>query len=226
MLISHNLIPPMTESSDHRHSPATVRNREPILAVLQAELPPQGTLLEIASGTGEHGVFMAPQLQPRHWLPSDLAPEARASIAAWQQVASTATLHAPLAIDVCDPAWPDIVTTWQQTQGDRLPPISAVMAMNMIHIAPWAACEGLMAGAGKLLPADGVLYLYGPFRQGDQPFAPSNAAFDQSLRSRHPEWGIRDLDAVVAVAATHGLGLKTVIPMPANNLSVVLQQPS
>jgi hypothetical protein len=100
------------------------------------------------------------------------------------------------------------------------------MAMNMIHISPWAACEGLMAGAGPLLPAGGVLYLYGPFRQTGQPFAPSNAAFDQSLRARHPQWGIRDLDAVVAEAASHGLALKTVIPMPANNLSVVFQRQS
>ena len=94
--------------------------------------------------------------------------------------------------------------------------------MNMIHISPWAACEGLLAGAGALLPAGGVLYLYGPFRQTGQPFAPSNEAFDQSLRSRNPQWGIRDLDTVVNLAATHHLTLKTVIPMPANNLSVVL----
>jgi hypothetical protein len=192
------------------------------LAVLQTELPPTGTLLEIASGTGEHGVFMAPQLQPRHWLPSDIDPEARASIAAWQQVPPSANLHPPLAIDVCESAWPETVT--MGLQGDRLPPLSAVMAMNMIHISPWAACEGLLAGAGTLLPAGGVLYLYGPFRQAGQPFAPSNAAFDQSLRSRNPEWGIRDLAAVVALAATHGLTLKTVIAMPANNLSVLLQR--
>ncbi|MDA0674558.1 MAG: DUF938 domain-containing protein, partial [Cyanobacteria bacterium] len=167
---------------------------------------------------------MAPPLQPRHWLPSDLDPEARASIVAWQQVSPTTTLHPPLALDVCDPTWPDTVTAWFHGQGDRQPPLMAVMAMNMIHISPWAACQGLIAGAGALLPTGGVLYLYGPFRQAGQPFAPSNEAFDQSLRSRNPAWGIRDLEAVVDVAATHGFGLKTVIPMPANNLSVVLQR--
>lgn len=192
--------------------------------MLQAELPPHGTLLEIASGTGEHGVFMAPQLHPRHWLPSDIDPEALASIAAWQQVTPSPTLHPPLNLDMGDPSWPDQVTNWLQTQSDRLPPLSAVMAMNMIHISPWAACEGLMAGAGALLPAGGVLYLYGPFRQAGQSFAPSNQAFDQSLRARHPQWGIRDLEAVVDCAAHHGLALKTVISMPANNLSVVLQR--
>jgi hypothetical protein len=111
----------MTRDRRH-HSPATARNREPILAVLQAELPPQGTLLEIASGTGEHGVFMAPQLQPRHWLPSDIDPEALASIGAWQQVMPSPTLHPPLTLDMSDPTWPDIVTSWCQDPGRSPPP--------------------------------------------------------------------------------------------------------
>ncbi|PZV14476.1 MAG: SAM-dependent methyltransferase [Leptolyngbya sp.] len=202
-----------------QHSPATLRNREPILAVLQAVLPPTGTVLEISSGTGEHAVFFAPRLQPRYWLPSDPNPIARASIAAWQEELSTDNLHPPIFLDVRDPVW-----TVEQPEMDLSEPIRAIANINMIHISPWAACLGLMAAAERILPQGGVLYLYGPFKQSGEHTAPSNAQFDQSLRLQNPEWGVRDLEEVIAVAEAHNMRLLQTVAMPANNLSVVFQR--
>jgi hypothetical protein len=191
----------MDKSEDlRRYAPATERNREPILAILQQVLPPTGTILEISSGTGEHGVFMVPQLAPRHWLPSDPNPEARASIAAWQQSAPCDNMYPPIDLDA-----------------------TAIVNINMIHIAPKAAYLGLFAGAQRTLSEGGILYLYGPFKQGGVHTAPSNAAFDESLRSQNPAWGIRDLEEIITVAASHQLELQQVYPMPANNLSVVFK---
>lgn len=204
----------MDNSSDlRRYAPATERNREPILAILQQVLPPTGTILEISSGTGEHGVFMAPQLAPRHWLPSDPDPDARASIVAWQQFAPVGNLHPPIDLDASSDQW--LV--------DPQSPITAIVNINMIHIAPKAAYLGLLAGAQRTLTVGGILYLYGPFKQGGVHTAPSNAAFDESLRSRNSEWGVRDLEEIIAVAASHDLRLQQVDPMPANNLSVVFR---
>ncbi len=196
-----------------RYAPATERNREPILAILQQVLPPTGTILEISSGTGEHGAFMAPQLAPRHWLPSDPDPDARASIVAWQQFAPVGNLHPPIDLDASSDQW--LV--------DPPEPITAIVNINMIHIAPTAAYLGLFAGAQRILTVGGVLYLYGPYKQGGVHTAPSNAAFDQSLQSRNPAWGVRDLEEIIAVAASHNLELEQVYPMPANNLSVVFK---
>jgi Protein of unknown function (DUF938) len=204
----------MDNSPDlRRYAPATDRNREPILAILQQVLPPTGTILEISSGTGEHAVFMAPQLAPRYWLPSDLDPDARASIGAWQQFAPCDRLYPPIDLDASSEQW--LIASPQ--------PITAVVNINMIHIAPRSAYLGLFAGASRILPVGGVLYLYGPFKQGGVHTAPSNAAFDQSLRSRNPEWGVRDLEEIIAVAHSHKLELQQVCPMPANNLSVVFR---
>ncbi|MFQ4137190.1 DUF938 domain-containing protein [Nodosilinea sp. PGN35] len=219
-----------TPCDARRYAPATDRNREPILAVLQRVLPPTGTVLEISSGTGEHAIFLAPRLLPRQWLPSDLSAEARASIAAWSAIAPAENLHPPLAIDAAAPQWP----VESQGFGDSLPtldlrrhPITALVNINMIHISPWAACRGLMAAAGRILPRSvlhsGVLYLYGPYRQNGQHTAPSNAAFDASLRAQNPQWGVRDLEAVVAAAGAEGLVLVETVAMPANNLSVVFR---
>jgi hypothetical protein len=196
-----------------RYAPATEHNREPILAILQQVLPPTGTILEISSGTGEHGVFMAPQLAPRHWLPSDPDPGARASIQAWQQFAPCDRMYPPIDLDASSDQW--LVKSKE--------PITAIVNINMIHIAPKAAYLGLFAGTQRILPVDGILYLYGPFKQDGVHTAPSNAAFDESLQSRNPAWGVRDLEEIIAVAANHDLELQQVYPMPANNLSVVFK---
>ncbi|MGB3312037.1 MAG: DUF938 domain-containing protein [Nodosilinea sp.] len=215
-----------TPPDARRYAPATERNREPILAVLQRVLPPTGTVLEVSSGTGEHAVFFAPRLAPRQWLPSDLDPFARDSIAAWQAATPAVNLHPPLALDAAAPLWPIESENLQ----DALPgldlqrhPITALVNINMIHISPWSACLGLLAGAGRILPPGGILYLYGPYKQNGQHTAPSNAAFDASLQAQNPEWGVRDLEAVVAAAKAHELALVETIAMPANNLSVVFR---
>ncbi len=207
-------------------APATERNRAPILEILRQVLPPTGTILEISSGTGEHAVFFAPQLAPRRWLPSDPSAEARDSIAAWQITVGASlgdspypcpTLAAPIDLDASAAHWPI------ETDPALLAEIGAIVNINMIHIAPWAACLGLMAGASRILPPGGILYLYGPFKQNGQHTAPSNADFDHSLRLRDPAWGVRDLEEVVSIAADRGLNLVQTYPMPANNLSVVFQ---
>lgn len=213
------------DSTDARaYAPATQRNRDPILAVLQRVLPPTGTVLEISSGTGEHAVYFAPLLAPRQWLTSDANPLALASIEAWQQAQPADNLHPPLLLDASADRWP------LESSPPDLPldltqhPITAMVNINMIHISPWAAGLGLMAGAGRLLPSGGILYLYGPYRQGGQHTAPSNAAFDAQLQAQNPEWGVRDLEEVVAAAEAQGLALEEVVPMPANNLSVIFQR--
>jgi SAM-dependent methyltransferase len=191
-------------------SPAVARNRDPILAVLRRVLPARGTVLEIASGTGEHAVHFAAGLPHLTWQPTDPDTDALASIAAHRASAQLPNLLAPLVLDACAPSWP-------VTRAD------AVVAINMIHIAPWPAAEGLMAGAGRLLARGGVLYLYGPFKEDGRHTAPSNAAFDASLRARDPRWGVRDLDAVAALARERGLPLSERVAMPANNLSLVFE---
>ncbi|MBF2050606.1 MAG: DUF938 domain-containing protein [Leptolyngbya sp. IPPAS B-1204] len=213
-----------------QYAPATERNREPILNVLLQVLPPAtvpATVLEIASGTGEHAVFFAPRLAPRNWITSDPNPEARASIAAWQNHFPAPHLFGPIALDVHDAVWsveqPNLPEPLANLDLNRAP-IRAIVAINMIHIAPWSACLGLMAGAQRILPAGGILYLYGPFMQSGEHTAPSNAAFDQSLRARNPQWGVRNLEDVIAVAEDHQLAFVQTYAMPANNLSVVFQR--
>jgi Protein of unknown function (DUF938) len=198
-----------------QHAPATHRNRSAILEILHQVLPPTGTVLEISSGTGEHAVFFAPQLAPRRWWPSDPNPLARDSIAAWMAELPCDTLNLPIDLDASSPHWPV-----ESEESD----ISAIVNINMIHIAPWAACLGLLAGASRVLPPGGILYLYGPFKQHGVPLAPSNAAFDESLRFQDPAWGVRDLEAVVAIAAGQQLTLVNTYKMPANNLSIVLRR--
>lgn len=216
-----------SETPDFRqHAPATQRNRQPILAVLQRVLPPTGVVLEIASGTGEHAVFFAPQLAPRDWLPSDANPQVLHSIQAWRAHESAPNLYPPILLDATADPWP--VESGEPLSPIRntvdSPKITAIVAINMIHISPWASCLGLMAGAKRILPIGGVVYLYGPFHRNGQHTSPSNMAFDQSLRSRNPNWGVRHLEEVVTVAQRHGLILQDIIDMPANNLSVVFER--
>jgi hypothetical protein len=207
-----------TPADLRQFAPATQRNREPILEVLLQVLPANGTILEIASGTGEHAIFFAPQLKPRIWLPSDPNPILRDSITAWSKQFPSDNLLLPLNIDASLPTWP----IEQEAKPDS--PIVAIVNINMIHISPWSACLGLMAGAGRILPKDGILYLYGPYKQGGKHTAPSNEAFDESLQAQNPAWGVRNLEDVVAVANTHNLTLLNIYQMPANNLSVVFKK--
>ncbi|HEY1223671.1 MAG TPA: DUF938 domain-containing protein [Brevundimonas sp.] len=194
-------------------SPAARRNAEPILNVLRAHLPARGRVLEIAAGSGEHAVAFAAALPGLDWTPSDPSADARASIAAWRAEAALPNLQAPLALDMLDPA------TWPAG------PFSTIYCANMIHISPWAATTGLMTLAGQVLTnPGGLLVLYGPYAEGDVPLAPSNAAFDASLKSRDPAWGLRDRDAVVAEARAHGLALTRRVEMPANNLMLLFRR--
>ena len=192
-------------------APAVARNRDPILAVLREVLAAPGTVLEIASGSGEHAVHFASALPHLVWQPTDPDEHARRSIAAHAARAGLPNLLPPLALDAAAPVWP-------VTHAD------AVVSINMIHIAPWSAAEGLMAGAARLLAPGSPLYLYGPFREHGRHTAPSNAAFDESLKARDPAWGVRDLDEVAALASRHGLALSRTVAMPANNLSVVFRR--
>lgn len=193
-----------------RHAPAALRNREALLPVLHRHLPAAGTVLEIASGSGEHAAFFAPRLDASiTWQPSDLDAAAAASIDAHAGDSGCARIAPALILDVCAAAWP-------------IDTAAAIFCANMIHIAPIEALHGLMAGAGRILGPDGRLILYGPFKRDGRHTADSNEGFDQSLRERNPRWGVRDLEGeVVPAAATNGLTLSAVEVMPANNLSVV-----
>lgn len=192
-----------------RQSPAVARNCRPILEVLKQRLPERARVLELASGSGEHALAFATAMPGWQWQPSDPAEPALASIAAWREAAALPNLAAPIRLDVTAPGdWP---------QG----PFDAVVAINLIHISPWAVAEALMARAGERLVPGGVLYLYGPYRRGGAHTSASNAAFDADLRRRDPRWGVRDLEAVAAEAERHGLALQRVAEMPANNLSVL-----
>lgn len=198
-----------------QYAPATERNREPILKVLSRVLPPQGNILELASGTGEHAVFFAPRLLPCQWYPSDPNPLLRDSIEAWRNYQSVDNLLSPLNIDVCESQW----------QVEKLKiEINAIVNINMLHISPWQACLGLMAGSNRILPSGGVLYLYGPYKQNGQHTAESNRSFDESLRRQNPDWGVRDLEDVMRIAKSEALEVQEIVVMPANNLSVVFQK--
>jgi hypothetical protein len=210
-----------------QYAAATERNRQAILTVLQQVLPPTGTVLELASGTGQHAVFFAPRLSPRCWLPSDPDPRLRDSIEAWRASEPAENLLPPLAIDACQPVWPvedDCLDDPRASGRLKLPPITAIVNINMIHIAPWEACLGLLAGAQRILPVGGILYLYGPFQRQGQHTAPSNAHFDDWLRTQNPAWGVRNLETVSAAAAACRLQPQTMVEMPANNLSVVFEK--
>ncbi|WP_426956491.1 DUF938 domain-containing protein [Muricoccus radiodurans] len=192
-----------------RHAPAAGRNREPILAALRRLLPLRGLVLEVASGSGEHAAHFAAALPGLTFQPSDPDPGARASTDAW--TAGMPNVRPALALDAAAGSWP-------------LARADAVLCINMIHIAPWVATLGLLRGAGAVLPAGGPLVLYGPYRRGGAHTAPSNASFDESLRRRNPEWGVRDLEAVAAAAAAQGFGPPEVEEMPANNLVVAFRR--
>jgi SAM-dependent methyltransferase len=201
----------MTEAAHPSCAPAAERNKEPILAVLRRVLPQRGLVLEVASGTGQHVAHFAAALPRLVWQPSDPDPASRASIAAWIAEMRLPNIRQPIDLDVR-------AADWGVDRAD------AVVCINMVHIAPWAATLHLVAGAARLIGPGGVLFLYGPYRRFGRHTAPSNEAFDADLKHRNPEWGVRDLEAVAEVAAHDGFALEEVVPMPANNFSVVFRR--
>jgi cyclopropane fatty-acyl-phospholipid synthase-like methyltransferase len=192
-------------------SPSAARNRDPILAVLRQHLDGAHTVLEIASGSGEHVVHFAAALPGVTFQPTDPDGPSRASVDAWVAERGLANVRPALALDVTAQPWP-------------VAEADAVVCINMIHISPWAATLGLMRGAAQVLPPGGVLFLYGPYRRGGAHTADSNAAFDANLRGRNAAWGIRDLEAVAEAAEAEGFGAPVVVPMPANNFSVIFRR--
>jgi SAM-dependent methyltransferase len=203
---------PLRDRGDPRlRAPAAQRNREPILAVLCRHLPAEGVVLEVASGSGEHIVHFAAALPHLTFQPSDPDPAARASIDAWVAACALPNVRAAADLDAAAEPWP-------------VARADAVLCANMVHIAPWRAAEGLIAGAARTLPPGGILYLYGPYRRGGRHTAPSNAVFDADLRAHNPEWGIRDLEQVAEAAAEAGFSAPVVEPMPASNLSLIFRR--
>jgi SAM-dependent methyltransferase len=197
----------MTDDA-RKFAPAAARNRDVIRDVLGPRLPERGLVLEIASGSGEHTMHLAAANPGVTFQPSDPAPENRASIDAWAGHAGLANVRPALDIDA--------TATFAPVET-----ADVVVCINMIHIAPWDAAIGLVRNAAEVLGAGGLLYLYGPYKRDGAHTAPSNADFDESLRARDPSWGIRDLDAVAAVAADAGFGGPEIVEMPANNLSLI-----
>ena len=191
-----------------RHAPATARNSGPIAERLAEELPAKGVVLEVAAGTGEHAVFLSRRFPALSWLPSDADPGALDSIKAWREEGEASNLLAPVGLDAASPDW-------------SIPHVDAILCVNMVHISPWKASEGLFAGAGRALEAGAPLILYGPFLEEQTLIAQSNFAFDESLKSRDPQWGLRDVAALDQLSAKHGLTRSARYEMPANNLLLV-----
>ncbi len=196
-----------------RSAPAALRNREPIAEILKDWLPKSGSVLEVASGTGEHVVHFAGRFPELEWQPSDVHADALSSIAAWRQAAGLPNIRQPLVLDAASTNWPI----------DRA---DAILSINMVHISPWSAALGLIAGAARILPEDGRLILYGPWLKADVPAAPSNLTFDADLRRRDPEWGLRTVEDFAAAAALEGFELAQTRDMPANNLMLLFSRAS
>ena len=197
----------MSSQDPRFSSPAALRNRDPIADLLRDVLPQNGTVLELASGSGEHVIHFAALFPELVWQPSDPSPEARASVEAWVEAEKLTNVLQPINVDASSETWP-------------ISRADAMIAINMIHISPWPATQGLLRHAGRLLPAGGPLILYGPYRRQGQPLVASNVEFDASLRARNPEWGIRLLEDVQSLAEQSGLSLTSVTELPANNLGV------
>jgi len=204
--------PGFTEAEDARRSaPAAQRNREPIRTVLERVLPARGTVLEVAAGTGEHAVAFAAALPGVTWQPADPDPGMRASIAAHAHAEGLANVAEPRDLDVTAAVWP-------------VERADALVCINLLHIAPWAATEGLFAGAGRLLPPGAPVAVYGPFKREGAHTSESNANFDEQLRGKNPGWGIRDVAEVAAEAERHGMALEDIVEMPANNLTLIFKR--
>ena len=197
---------------DHRqYAPATVRNRDFILDVLRDVLPTTGIILEIASGSGEHVVHFARNFPSLAFQPSDPEPDALRSIAAWVKAAQVTNVRAPIVLDASQSPWP-------------IASAEGIICINMVHISPWDAALGLIRGAAAILPPGSPFYLYGPYKREGFATTPSNQAFDRSLHDHNPTRGLRDLEAVTAIAQSVGFSVPTITEMPANNLSVVFHR--
>jgi cyclopropane fatty-acyl-phospholipid synthase-like methyltransferase len=194
-----------------RFAPAVARNKAAITEVLARHLPASGLVLEIASGSGEHALHFAAQFPGLRFQPTDPDAAALASIAAWRKESQLANLLSPVMLDVMSDTWP-------------VQRADAVVCINMIHIAPWEATAALMRGAAHILSPNGMLFLYGPFKQDGEHTAPSNAEFDASLRAQDARWGVRGLEAVACAASAAGFAAPVIEPMPANNLSVIFRR--
>src|SRR3546814_839062 len=194
-----------------RHAPATLRNRDAIAQVLRDILPGTGRVLEIASGSGEHVVHFAGLFPHLSWQPSDTHPDALTSISGWTRTAGLSNIAPPIRLDA-------------QTVDWGLDRVDAILCINMVHISPWEATEGLMRGAGRLLPSGSPLYLYGPYIRADTDTAPSNRAFDEALRRQNPDWALRHVDDVRALALRNGLAFDRIVEMPANNISLIFRK--
>jgi SAM-dependent methyltransferase len=203
----------MADRGLRRDAPATHRNREAILEVLKRWLIGPARVLEIASGTGQHAAYFAGELPHACWQPSDFDPASLASISAWTEGAGLTNVLAPVVLDASSPDWPS-----------AFEPFDALFNANMIHISPWSVAEGLFLGAGRALHPGGILFLYGPFKIGGVQTAPSNAAFDESLKERDPRWGIRDLESVIALGDAHGIAHLETNDLPANNKMAVFRR--
>ena len=200
---------------DRKHvSPSASRNTGPILSALKPLLPSTGLVLEIASGTGQHCIAFAREFPGLSFQPSDPDPAARASIDAWRGEDSNGNILPALDLNVAAQDW------WAAVDG----PVTAIIAINLLHISPWAATTGLFAGAEPLLAPDGMVITYGAYKRDGRHTAPSNAEFDASLRHRNAEWGVRDIGDVADVARSHGLDLAEIIDMPSNNMLLVWQR--
>lgn len=191
--------------------PAATRNAEPIVRALRQVLQTPSLVLEIASGTGQHAAYFCHAMPSIQWQPSDYDAEALRSIESWRQECGATNFLAPVLLDVCDQHWP-------------VESVDSVFCANMIHIAPWRSCIGLLGGSSRVLSAKGALMLYGPYLESGTETAPSNEAFDQSLKSRNPAWGLRNLEDVQAAAQECKLKLEERIQMPANNLLLVFRR--
>lgn len=194
-----------------RSAPAALRNRGAIADVLAEWLPERGLVLEVASGSGEHAIRFAERFPALEWQPTDVHPDALASIAVWRAEAGLPNLREPLALDAAAADWP-------------IAAADAVLSINMVHISPWRSALGLIAGAARILPAGGPLVLYGPWLKDDIETAPSNIAFDADLKRRDPEWGLRRVEDFAAAAASRGLALQDIRTIPANNLMLLLRR--
>lgn len=217
------------ERAEKRHAPATLRNRDAISAVLADWLPEAGTVLEVASGSGEHIVHFAAEFPHLNWQPSDPDPAGLASIAAWRAEAGLANIVPPLALDAAAEIWPTrqadavlcINMDLDSCEGTKIGGYDACLCINMVHISEWAATIGLFRGCAKLLPAGAPLILYGPYLEDGVETAPSNLAFDRSLKERNPAWGLRNVADVDRVAAEYGFTRTRRVEMPANNLMLI-----
>ncbi|TNE37350.1 MAG: DUF938 domain-containing protein [Alphaproteobacteria bacterium] len=199
-------------------APATERNRAPILSLLKKWLPTSGTVLEVASGSGEHAVYFAPHFPDLYWQPSNFDPAQIDSVIDWIAERPSENLLSPVLLDATSAIW---AVEEEDYDGS---PVTAVFNANMIHISPWEVCEGLMAGAGRILPSGGPLILYGPYRQNSAHTAKSNEEFDLWLKSRNPAWGVRDQEQVIAEAEGNGLTHLEAVPMPANNFIQIFRK--